>query len=138
METGNGLDLLTFHHVGLLVEDMEESIAHYSAVFGKQNVSAPVEVSSQKVTVCFVKIADNSFIELVHPTGEDSVVAKLLKKKIGYYHMAYKVTNIVLAVKELENLNYKAMDFFNSEAFGNKPCVFLFSPEGHLTELIEA
>lgn len=137
MEAGNGLNLLTFHHVGLLVEEMKESIAHYTALFGPQNISPVTEVSSQKVSVCFVKIADNSFIELVHPLTEDSVVSKLLKKRVGYYHMAYKVADIKFAIQELEKLNYKAMDMFNSEAFNNKPCVFLFSPEGYLTELIE-
>ncbi len=119
MPNHNGLDLLTFHHVGLLVENMEESIIHYSAVFGKQNIS------------------NNNFIELVTPLGESSIVSKLLKKKIGYYHMAYKVSDIKLAVKKLEGLNYKAMGFFQSEAFENKLCIFLFSPEGHLIELIE-
>lgn len=137
MSNNNGLDLLTFHHVGLLVENMEESISHYSAVFGKQNISKVIEVNSQHVNVCFVNISNNNFIELVNPLGENSIVSKLLKKKIGYYHMAYKVEDIKFAVKKLEDLNYKAMDFFHSEAFENKLCVFLFSPEGHLIELIE-
>jgi hypothetical protein len=34
-------------------------------------------------------------------------------------------------------MNYKTLDIFDSEAFEGKRCVFLFSPEAHLIELIE-
>jgi methylmalonyl-CoA/ethylmalonyl-CoA epimerase len=128
---------LKYHHVGLLVESIEESIEHYSALFGKFNVSDIFVIQSQKVKVCFVKNAHDSYIELVQPLGEDSVVAKLLKKRMSYYHLGYKVANIENAVTELEQLNYKPMEYFNSEAFNGKRCIFLFTPETHLIELIE-
>jgi hypothetical protein len=135
----NNLDLneLEFHHIGLLVESIENSIPHYSMLFGKENISDIIMVSSQKVKVCFVKNAKNSFIELVEPLGEGSKVYKLLKKGISYYHIAYKVVNIASYVTKLEGLNYKALEYFYSEAFNNKKCIFLFSPDGHLIELIE-
>lgn len=131
------INKLEFHHVGLLVDSIEASVLHYIELFGKQNISEITRIDSQKVNVCFVKVAPDSFIELVEPTDESSPVFKLLKKKIGYYHIAYKVNDIIAVVDELETLNYKPMSFFNSEAFGDKKCVFLFSPETHLIELIE-
>ena len=130
-------DLLTFHHTGLLVDSIEDSIAHLSQVFGKENISTPVFVSSQKVKVCFVKNGTGSFIELVEPVGEESAVYKLLKKRLSYYHLAYHVKDIHAAIKRLEGLHYKALELFNSEAFNGRLCVFLFTPEGHLIELIE-
>lgn len=129
--------MLKFHHVGLLVDDLEFSIRHYSDLFGETNISKVYKINSQKVNVCFVKVGDGSYIELVEPCGEDSVVYKLLKKRISYYHIGYKVTDILDEVKKLEALNYKAMDFFNSEAFNGGKCIFLFTPEAHLIELIE-
>jgi methylmalonyl-CoA/ethylmalonyl-CoA epimerase len=129
--------MLNFHHVGLLVENLGFSIHHYSELFGERNISKIYKINSQKVNVCFVKVGDDTFIELVEPIGEDSVVSKLLKKRISYYHVGYKVSNILAEVKKLEKLNYKAMDFFNSEAFDGKRCVFLFNPDAHLIELIE-
>jgi len=130
-------DLLTFHHVGLLVDDITVSIEHYAALVGKKNISAPIFVASQKVNVCFVKTGTDSYIELVEPTEEGSIVSKLLKKRVSYYHVAYKVKDIHAVVTRLEALHYKAMELFNSEAFDGKLCVFLFTPEAHLIELIE-
>ncbi len=129
--------MLTFHHVGLLVENISLSIKHYSELFGSENISKVYKIDSQKVNVCFVKIGDGSYIELVEPLGEDSIVYKLLKKRTSYYHMGYKVTDIIAAISKLESLNYKTLELFNSEAFDGKRCVFLFTPEAHLIELIE-
>lgn len=128
---------LIFHHVGLLTEDIENSIDQYTRLFGQKNISEIVTVETQKVKVCFVKNGVESYIELIQPTSEDSVVYKLLKRKINYYHVAYYVSDIHATVARLEQLGYKPMEFFSSEAFGGKACIFLFSPETHLIELIQ-
>lgn len=133
----NSLAGLEFHHVGLVVESIETSKQLYSLLFGTNNISNVFKIDSQKVNVCFVKVGPSSFIELVEPIGEESQVYKLLKKRISYYHVAYKVNQIEEAVVRLESMDYKAMDFFNSEAFEGKRCIFLFTPEAHLIELIE-
>lgn len=138
MGENNSLDGLEFHHVGLVVESIENSLIHYSVLFGSENISKIFRIDSQNVNVCFVKVGQSSFIELVEPIGEDSQVFKLLKKRVTYYHVAYKVNQITEAVSRLEALDYKAMSYFNSEAFDGKRCIFLFSPEAHLIELIEA
>lgn len=129
---------LQFHHVGLIVEDIHASAAQYGRVFGKEQVSEPVLVSSQQVYVCFIRNGAASFIELVQPAGEGSVVNKLLKKNVSYYHVAYTVEHVAAAMEAFEKLDYKALEPFQSEAFGGRTCVFLFSPEAHLVELIEA
>lgn len=133
----NSLAGLEFHHVGIVVESIENAIIHYSALFGTESISNVYKIASQKVNVCFVKVGINSFIELVEPIGEESQVFKLLKKRVSYYHVAYKVNQIEEAVTRLESMDYKAMEFFNSEAFDGKRCIFLFTPEAHLIELIE-
>ena len=129
--------MLSFHHIGLLVKDINISIEHYSELFGTENISKLYRIDSQKVNVCFVTIGDGSFIELVEPLGELSPVYNLLKKRTSYYHMGYKVENIEASIAKLEAMNYKTMEIFDSEAFDGKRCVFLFSPEAHLIELIE-
>ena len=128
---------LQFHHVGLLVDDIHASAAQYTQVFGKEQVTEPVLVSSQQVYVCFIKNGPSSLIELVQPAGEASVVNKMLKKNVSYYHVAYTVQNVAAAIEAFEKLDYKALEPFQSEAFGGRTCVFLFSPEAHLIELIE-
>ncbi len=129
--------MLSFHHIGLLVKDINVSIQHYSELFGTENISKLYRIDSQKVNVCFVTIGDGSYIELVEPLGELSPVYNLLKKRTSYYHMGYKVENIEISISKLEAMNYKTMEIFDSEAFDGKRCVFLFSPEAHLIELIE-
>jgi methylmalonyl-CoA/ethylmalonyl-CoA epimerase len=126
-----------FHHVGLVVESLEESSLQYSLLFGKNNISDIFYIASQKVNVCFVKIGNGAYLELVEPVGEDSITKKLLQKRVTYYHIGYKVADIDSAVLKLEQLNYKPLECFYSEAFQGKKCVFLFSPEAHLMELIE-
>ncbi len=128
---------LDFHHTGVLVNDIASSLEHFKTIFGKDSISEIYDISSQKVKVCFVKNGESSFLELVQPVGDDSVVSKLLKKRITYYHVAYKVIDIHHSIKQLEGLNYKSLDIFNSEAFEHKLCAFLYSPDGHLIELIE-
>lgn len=128
---------LKYHHTGLLVKNIKDSLAHYSAIFGEDSISDIYTVTSQKVNVCFVKNGTDSFIELVEPIGEKSPVNLMLKKNISYYHIAYKVENINDSIDHLENLNYKSLGIFNSEAFNDNKCVFLFTPDGHLIELIE-
>ena len=128
---------LDFHHVGVIVGNIESSLQHFTILFGKERISKIYHVSSQKVNVCFIKTGEGSHIELVEPLGNDSGVARLLKKRVSYYHMAYKVKDIQDSIKRLETLNYKSLNLFNSEAFDGKLCAFLFSPEGLLMELIE-
>lgn len=128
---------LTFHHVALLVENMEEALVAYADLFGQDSISEIYTVTAQKVKVCFVKNGPDTYIELVAPMGDDAPVLGLLKKKHSYYHIGYKVRGIQEAVNKLEQMNYKAMAYYNSEAFGGHTCAFLFTPGGHLIELIE-
>jgi methylmalonyl-CoA epimerase len=126
-----------FHHIGLFVKDLDEAIKNYTLLFGSENISEIYIIASQNVKECFVKNGVNSYIGLVAEHLENSVVKNFTKKGIGYYHIAYKVENINTAVTQLEKINYKTLKPFNSEAFSGKQCVFLFTPDGHLIELIE-
>ena len=137
MKNSDPFSGLTFHHVGLIVESIENSIAHYAKVFGEENISEIFTLKSQQIRECFVRNSSSTYIGLVEPLNEDSIVYNLLKKRISYYHIAYKVKDIQSMVGQLEKLNYKAIDFFSSEAFTNKKCIFLYTPDGHLVELIE-
>jgi methylmalonyl-CoA/ethylmalonyl-CoA epimerase len=93
------LEGFQFHHIGLVVQDMEEAIKNYSLLFGQENISEVFILKSQKVKECFVKNGKDCYIGLVSPLGEDSVVNNLLKKRISYYHLAYKVKDINSSIK---------------------------------------
>jgi methylmalonyl-CoA/ethylmalonyl-CoA epimerase len=135
--TDKAIAKLKLHHIGLLVENIEDSIANYSVLFGKENFSDIMTVNTSKVKLCLIKISEETYLELVQPMGEDSSVYQLLKKKNTYYHMAYKVKVIRNTVDQLEQLNYKHLEYFNSGVFNGKLCIFIYTPEAHLIELIE-
>ena len=128
---------LTYHHTALLVNDMDEAIQHFKEIFGSEQISPVYTVSTQKVRICFVRNGKDTFIELVEPATDDSPVINLIKKKHSYYHLGYKVKNIKKQLEILEKLNYKVLEAYKSEAFNGNTCVFLFTPQGHLIELIE-
>lgn len=128
---------LTFHHVGLVVDNLNDAITNYSTLFGSENVSEAIFVSSQSVNVCFVKNGVESYLELIEPTDENSVVYPLLKKRISYYHVAYLISEFEKTILKLEELNYKVLSSFHSEAFEGKRCAFAYTPDAHLIELIE-
>jgi hypothetical protein len=128
---------LTFHHTGLATDNISDAIVSYKQIFGDNCASEIYNVHSQNVNVCFIKVGESAFIELIEPSNENSSINRLLKKGHSYYHVGYLTKEIEFAVEELIELNYKPFEFFNSEAFNNKRCIFLFSPEGHLLELIE-
>lgn len=128
----------TFHHTGMAVDSIEETLVYYKQLFGEDKISQVFEVSSQGVNVCFVEVAPNCFLELVEAANEESSINRMRRKGVSYYHVAYKVSNIESCVAELENLNFKAMDYFHSEAFDNLRCIFLYTPDAQLIELIES
>lgn len=126
-----------FHHVGLIVRDMDAAILNYADLFGRENISEIFILESQKIKECFVKNGINSYLGLVSPIDNTSVIYGLMKKGITYYHVAYKVKSMDKVLIELEKLNYKVLSLFNSEAFEGGRCSFLYTPDGHLIELIE-
>ncbi|MDB5256727.1 MAG: hypothetical protein JWM14_1422 [Chitinophagaceae bacterium] len=126
-----------FHHTGCLVESITESLNVYRRIFGADKISPVVNVSSQGVKVCFIETAPNVFLELIEPIGEDSVVARLLKKNIRYYHTAYHTAAFDEDIVSLTEQDSKHINTFSSEAFQGKRCAFIYLPDGSLIELIE-
>lgn len=126
------------HHVGCAVASMEEGLRPYSQGLGFTRISKIVEVSSQKVRVCFVETAPGVYVELVQGTGEDSPVSSFLKRRQYYYHLCYAAPDVRAAVTHLEQHGFKRLSVFTSEAFGNTECAFLLTPEMALVELCTA
>ncbi len=127
---------MILHHVGCLAQDLDESISYYRELHPK--ISEPVEIAQQGVRVCFVDTGTGVAIELVQATSEASVVHRLLRRGIVFYHLGYLVSNYDERVADLAEKNYKVVQEFRSEAFNGARCAFLTSPLAHLIELIES
>ena len=128
--------MLEFHHIGILVDDIESALRTYQGLFGVDDVDGPHEISSQGVRVCFLRM-DRGNLEFVQQTSASSILDTMRKRKVKYYHVGYLTRNIDDAVNELCERDFKHISTFASEAFSMRKCAFLFSPELHLVELIE-
>ena len=89
------------NHVAVVVPDLAAAAASYSETLGA-TVSDPIELPDHGVTTIFVELP-NSKIELLHPLGDDSPVAKYLERNRdgGMHHLCYEVNEITAARDQL-------------------------------------
>ena len=128
---------LQLHHIGCLVNSIEESAAIYRKMFGDRKISGIVNISSQGVNVCFVETSPGVFLELIESVHEESAVARLMKKNVRYYHAAYLTDDYDGDVQLLAAENCIQVNTFMSEAFQGKRCAFFCMPDGAMIEVIE-
>jgi hypothetical protein len=128
-------DMLTFHHVGCVVDDLAEAIEAYRPV--ARTIGEVFHIATENVRLCFVGTGSDSFIELIEPSGGESVVNQLLKKRITFYHIGLIAPDFDAAIEHLVGEGYVHLRTFRSEAFAMRRCAFLASPIAHLIEIIE-
>lgn len=89
------------NHVAIVVPDLSTASAIYRDTLGG-DVSAPVDLPDHGVTTVFVNLP-NTKIELLHPLGENSPVAKFLANNPsgGMHHVCYEVDDIYAARDKL-------------------------------------
>ena len=90
------------NHVAIAVPDLAAAAANYRDTLGAK-VSAPMDLPDQGVTVVFVELP-NTKIELLHPLGADSPIAKFLESNPagGIHHVSYEVEDILKARAQLK------------------------------------
>jgi methylmalonyl-CoA/ethylmalonyl-CoA epimerase len=90
------------NHVAIAVADLAKASVLYREVLGAK-VSAPVAMPEHGVTTVFVELP-NAKIELLHPLGEGSPIAKFLERNPdgGMHHLCYEVADIRAARDRLK------------------------------------
>ncbi len=85
------------NHVAIVVPDLGRAAAQYRELLGAK-VSAPVDLPAHGVTTVFVELP-NTKIELLHPLGDGSPIAKFLRDNPsgGMHHVCYEVPDIYVA-----------------------------------------
>ena len=101
------------NHVAIAVPDLAAAAANYRDVLGAK-VSSPQDLPDHGVTVIFVELP-NTKIELLHPLGANSPIAKFLENNPGggIHHLSYEVQDIYKArdqLKALKNQVAKSAD----------------------------
>ncbi len=96
-------------HIGIAVENLEESIHYYEEVLGLK-CYAIEEVPDQKVKTAFFQIGDTK-IELLESTDPDGPIGKFIEKKgPGIHHLAFAVENIDQALQEVKDKGIRLID----------------------------
>ena len=129
------------NHVAIAVPDLEAAAVIYRDTLGA-NVSDPVELPEHGVITIFVELP-NTKIELLHPMGENSPIAKFLENSPGggMHHICYEVDDIDVAAAKMQESGARVLgDGKPKIGAHNKPVLFLHPKDfcGTLVELEQA
>lgn len=124
--------------MAIVVPDLRAAAAIYRDTLGAR-VSAPLELPDHGVTTVFVELP-NTKIELLHPLGTNSPIAKFLQANPsgGMHHVCYEVTNIIAARDRLLKAGARILgDGEPKTGAHGKPVLFLHPKDfcGTLVEL---
>ena len=99
----NGID-----HLGIAVENLQESIAIYAALGFE--LECTEEVPEQKVNVAMFPCGE-SRIELLESTDPDGPIGKFVAKRgPGIHHVAFGVNDIEATLEELASRGVRLID----------------------------
>jgi methylmalonyl-CoA/ethylmalonyl-CoA epimerase len=130
--------LRKIEHLGIAVENIEESLKVYEALLGAKHYKTEV-VESEHVKTAFLMIGESK-IELLEATHPDSAIAKFLGKKgKGFHHIAFDVEDIDLELERLKKEGFQVIHESPKNGADNKRIAFLHpkSTDGLLVELCQ-
>ncbi len=125
-------------HIGIAVKDLAEAENLYSRLFNVLPYKREV-VESESVETSFFKI-NQTKIELLQATREDTVIARFIERKgEGFHHMAFEVEDIVAEMERLSHEGFVLLNDKPKQGADNKLVCFLHpkSTNGMLIELCQ-
>ena len=125
------------NHIAIAVPDLAAAAALYRDTLGAK-VSAPADLPEHGVTTVFVEL-ENSKIELLHPLGDGSTIAKYLERTPdgGMHHICFEVADIIAARDQLRSEGARVLgDGEPRTGAHGKPVLFLH-PKDFCGTLIE-
>jgi methylmalonyl-CoA/ethylmalonyl-CoA epimerase len=96
-------------HIGIAVNNLEESIKYYEEVLGL-SCYAIEEVQDQKVRTAFFMVGQTK-LELLEATSDESPVAKYIEKKgPGIHHIAFAMDDVAVSLNEAADKGVRLID----------------------------
>jgi methylmalonyl-CoA/ethylmalonyl-CoA epimerase len=126
-------------HIGVAVENLDESIALYGERLGME-LQHRETVDEQGVEAVLLGVGE-SHVELLRPLGPDTAVGKFLARSgPGLHHVAYGTDDIESAIESARNAGLRLIDEEPRVGIRGSRVAFLHpkSTGGVLTELVEA
>ncbi len=103
------MEVKIIDHIGIAVNSIDEALKFWEGALGVK-CHGVEEVAEQKVKTAFLPI-DDSEIELLEGTAEDSPVCKFIAKNgQGIQHMAVRVADLEAALAELKAQGVRLID----------------------------
>ena len=130
--------MLKIEHIGIAVKSLKNSNELFGKLIGKEHYKIE-EVLSEGVKTSFFKLQDTK-IELLEATADDSPIAKFIDKKgEGIHHIAFEVTDITAEMSRLRDLGFEILNETPKIGADNKLVCFLHpkSSNGVLVELCQ-
>ena len=93
---------LKLHHIGIVVQNINESLGEISNFLSFESTSLPTLVGSQKVNICFLK-TNSVYIELIEPADPDSPIISFVKEGGGFHHLCFEVDDIQQEIDKMVN-----------------------------------
>lgn len=125
------------NHIAIVVPDLLAAAKIYKEQLGA-SISDLVDVPDHGVTTIFVNLP-NTKIELLHPLGDESPIAKFLQKNPdgGMHHLCYEVEDIMAVRDHLVATGARVLGDGNPKIGAHgKPVLFLH-PKDFCGSLIE-
>ncbi len=97
-------------HIGIAVEDLEESVKCYKALLGKDPEHFE-EVDEQKVKTAFFAVGESN-LELLESTSPDGPIGKFIAKngRGGLHHICVEVKDIEKTLAEYKAAGVRLID----------------------------
>ncbi|MFT4035531.1 MAG: methylmalonyl-CoA epimerase [Patulibacter sp.] len=125
-------------HIGIAVENLDDSIALYDRDFDLKLVHRET-VEEQGVEAVLLDVGENH-VELIAPLGPETGVAKFIAKNgPGLHHVAYQVQDIEAEIERLVAAGIRMIDREPRTGIRGSRVAFMHpkSTAGVLTELTE-
>ena len=121
-------------HVGVAVRNLEEAVR----IYGRFGLRPSLNASAEGLRVAFLP-AGESQVELLVPTGPDTVIGKFIERRgEGLHHLCFEVSDLEAALNELVALGVELIDRAPRQGIEGKVAfVHPRSSGGVLIELLE-
>jgi len=137
MSSPSGVSL---HHIGCVVDSIEQRIESYRLSLGAVSVSQIFEDPIQRSRVAFLDLPTPGLVqfELVQPAGPDSPVTRFLEKGGGLHHLCYEVDDLREQIQWMKSQRATLLRSPKpAVAFGGRHIAWMRTPDALLVEYLE-